>query len=121
MKSIPYLHAMPRVSRDIERCIAFIGRQPWGKPADRERDILQGIARAQLNPEANHQEIWRPEAGIWLRLCSAAQFVIVYTYLPGTADVPQGLVSIRAVQHSRTKDVFEGVKESTSVYSSMTS
>jgi hypothetical protein len=33
---LPYLHVMPRVDRDIEECLDFVARQPWGKPSDRK-------------------------------------------------------------------------------------
>jgi hypothetical protein len=112
---LPYLHLMPRVERDIERCLAFVARQPWGKPGDRELDIVTGIERALLRPEANRVGSWRPETGIELRRCNAVQFVIVYAYLRPTVRFATGVVSIRAVRHSRVKDVFSGVKEPTTV------
>jgi hypothetical protein len=117
VKLPPYLHLMPRVRRDIKRCLDFVGRQPWGKPGDRELDIYRGIEKVRANPEANHRELRRPDTGIWLRRCYAAQFVIVYTYLPPTDPLQPGVVSIRAVRHSRVEDVFSGVKEPTPTYS----
>ena len=117
MKLPPYLHLMPRVDRDIDRCLDFVARQPWGKPDDRELDIRRGIEKLLENPEANHPEFWRRDTGIWLRRCKAAQFVLVYTYLPPTNPLQPGVVSIRAVRHSRVEDVFLGVKESTPAYS----
>jgi hypothetical protein len=50
-------------------------------------------------------------SGIWLRRCKAAQFVIVYTYLPPSDPNLPGVVSIRAVRHARSENVFSGVKE----------
>jgi hypothetical protein len=111
-----YLHVMPRIDRDIDDCLAFIGRQLWGKPNDRRSDIRRGIERVLTHPEANHAELWRASSGIWLRRCKAAQFVIVYGYLPPKESFPVGVVSIRAVRHSRVKDVFAGVKEPTIPY-----
>jgi hypothetical protein len=106
-----YLHVMPRVDRDIEQCLSFIGRQPWGKPHDRKLDIWRGIERARACPEAGREEYWKADPGIWLRRCKAAQFVIVYAYLsPSDPSLP-GVVSIRAVRHSRSENVFSGVKE----------
>ena len=108
---LPYLHLMPRVERDIARCLTFVARQPCGKPSDRELDIAPGIERAVLRPESNRVESWRPETGIELRRCNAAQFAIVYAYLRPTERFANDVVSIRAVRHSRVKDVFSGVKD----------
>ena len=77
MKLVPYLHVMPRVDSDIKRCVAFIRRQPWGKPNARKSDIRLGIEKALMRPESNRVGSWRPETGIELRRCNAAQFVIV--------------------------------------------
>jgi hypothetical protein len=111
VKMKPYLHVMPRVDRDIEQCLAFVGKQPWGKPEDRKVDIRRGIERALAHPESSHAEAWRDVPGIELRQCMVAQFVIVYAYLRPTVRFPRGIVSIRAVRHSRVRDVFAGVKE----------
>lgn len=111
MKLIPYLHVMPRVEKDIDGCIDFVARQPWGKPHDRRLDIRRGIEKVLLRPESNRVGAWRPVTGLQLRGCRAAQFVIIYAYLLPTTQFPRGVVSIRAVRHSRVKDVFEGVKE----------
>ena len=116
MKLDPYLHVMPRVDRDIKRCLAFVARQPWGKPSDRELDIRRGIETALARPESNRVGSWRPETGLELRRCNAAQFAIVYAYLRPTARFARGVVSIRAVRHSRVEDVFSGVKEPTAAY-----
>ena len=112
----PYLHVTPRVDRDIDDCVAFVARQPWGNPNDRRLDIRRGIERALALPEANHAEVWRAPQGFWLRRCNAAQFVIVYAYLPSSDSSAPDVVSIRAVRHSRVKDVFSGVKEPTTAY-----
>jgi hypothetical protein len=107
----PYLHLMPRVDRDIDRCLDFVRRQPLGKPEDRRLDILEGIERALLRPQSNRVGAWRPLTGLELRQCKAAQLAIVYAYLRPTERFPRGVVSIRAVRHSREADVFAGVKE----------
>jgi hypothetical protein len=106
-----YLHSMPRVRRDIDRCVEFVRRQPWGNPEARLLDIIGGVERALLRPESNRVEAWRPETGLELRQCKAAQFAIVYAYLRPTDRFPRGVVSIRAVRHSREADVFAGVRE----------
>lgn len=77
----PYLHVTPRIDRDIDDCLAFVARQPWGKPNDRRLDIWRGITRVLALPEANRPEEWRPRQGFWLRRCNAAQFVIVLAWL----------------------------------------
>ncbi|MDB6156552.1 MAG: hypothetical protein JWO04_258 [Gammaproteobacteria bacterium] len=41
------------------------------------------------------------------------KLVIVYAYLRPTVRFARGVVSIRAVRHSRVKDVFSGVREPT--------
>jgi len=102
---------MPRVDRDIEQCLSFIGRQPWGRPHDRKLDILRGIEGACADPKANRIEVWKSDTGIGLRRCKAAQFVIVYAYLSSSDPSLPGVVSIRAVRHSRVENVFSGVKE----------
>jgi hypothetical protein len=102
---------MPRVDRDIKQCLAFVRRQPWGKPSDRKLDIRRGIEKALARPEANRVGSWRPETGLELRRCNAAQFVIIYAYLRPTVRFDSGVVSIRAVRHSRVEDVFSGVRE----------
>lgn len=109
--SDPILHWMPRVKQDIDRCLNFIARQPWGRPDDREADIYRGIAAACAHPKLNRAEVRRPDTGLWLRCCRAAQFVIVYAYIEARDQSLPSVVSIRAVRHVREKDVFAGVKE----------
>jgi hypothetical protein len=111
VKLPPFLHSMPRVKGDIKGCLDFVGRQPWGKPSDRESDIRRGIEKVCACPDANPPELRRAGTGIWLRRCSVAQFVIVYVYLPPSDRNLRGVVSIRAVRHRRVEDVFAGVKE----------
>ena len=111
MKLLPYLHLTPRVLRDFRRCLDFIARQPWGKPEQRKLDIYRGIERARLNPKLNRVAARRRSSGIELRRCNAAQFVIVYAYFPPNKRVPRGIVGVRAIQHSRVRNVFSGVKE----------
>jgi hypothetical protein len=79
-------------------------------------DIRRGIERALALPEANHGEAWRSTPGFWLHRCNAEQFVVVYAYLPPSGGSARGVVSIRAVRHSRVKDVFSGVKEPTTAH-----
>ena len=111
MNPLPYLHLMTRVDKDIEECLEFISNQPRGNAEERESDIWAGIGRSWDRPKANRVACHRLDTGIDLRRCSAAQFVIVYAYLPPTNRFPNGIVSIRAVRHSRVADVFAGVRE----------
>jgi len=57
---------MPRVEKDIRRSIVFVGRQPWGKPHDREMDIALGIAKVRACPEDNRPELRLPDTGLWM-------------------------------------------------------
>jgi ParE toxin of type II toxin-antitoxin system, parDE len=111
MRELPHIHWMPRVSRDIKNCLSFVARQPLGKPSDREADIYLAIERARTRPKSNPVSARRLSPEIELRRCKAAQFVVVYAYLPPSRRFPEGVVTIRAVRHSRVKDVFAGVKE----------
>ena len=111
MNPLPYLHLMPRVHTDVERCLEFVGSQPWGKPKDRLHDIYRGIDKVSRNPMHAPVRVHRPSSGVDLRRCSAAQFVIVYAYIPPDREFPVGAVSIRAIRHRRVKNVFSGVRE----------
>ena len=93
--------------------MVFVGRQPWGKPHDREMDIAHGIAKVRAYPQDNRPELHLRDTGLWLRRFRAAQFVIVYAYLPSKDPGLPDVVSIRAVRHMRVANVFEGVKEPT--------
>jgi len=108
---IPDLTAMARVSSDVKRCIDFVRRQPWGKPADREHDIDVAIEKIREFPRRCRVTVRRRWRGVELRRFGAAQFVIVYAYFRPSARFPEGLVSIRAVRHRRERNVFAGVRE----------
>jgi len=110
-EALPDIAAMPRVARDIEHCLRFIAQQPWGQPAQRERDIDRGIFEIRLGPTLNDIGARRPALGIELRRHNAAQFAIIYAYLPPSSRFPRGMVSIRAVRHSNVQNVFSGVRE----------
>jgi hypothetical protein len=116
VNATPYLHWMPRIRSDINRCLKFVAQQPWGKPNDRKSDIMCGILKILSGPQLNRVGVRRPSTGIELRRFGAAQFVIIYAYLLSTPKFPHGVVSIRAIRHSRVKDVFSGVKEPVLVY-----
>ena len=112
--SLPILHMMPRVTGDIDRCLDFVGRQPWGKPDERELDIYRGIAAVCTYPDARRPEVLRTDTRLWLRRYRVAQFVIIYAYLESRDPSLPDVVSIRAVRHMRVANVFAGVKEAVS-------
>jgi hypothetical protein len=116
VNATPYLHWMPRIRSDINRCLKFVAQQPWGKPDDRKSDITHGILKIPSGPQLNLVCVRRPATGIELRRFGAAQFVIIYAYLGPTPKFPRGIVSVRAIRHSRVKDVFSGVKEPVLAY-----
>ena len=109
--SLPILHMMPRVTDDIDRCLDFVGRQPWGKPDERELDIYGGIAAVCADADARRPEVLRTDTRLWLRRRRVAQFVIIYAYLESRDPCLPDVVSIRAVRHIRENDVFAGAKE----------
>ena len=111
MEALPFLDLRPRVDRDIEECLDFINRQPWGKPNDRLRDIYRGIAKVWRDPTLCPVRARAPSTGLELRRRGSAQFVIIYAYRTPDARFPQGIVSIRAVRHRRVRNVFAGVRE----------
>ena len=107
----PKLTFTPRAKRDIDDCLDFVSRQPWGRCADRERDIYQGSNEICLFPCGNKVSAIRPTTGVKLRRHNIAQFAIIYFYAAPNAKYPRGLVSIRAVRHRRVENVFTGVRE----------
>jgi plasmid stabilization system protein ParE len=100
-----------RARRDIDECVRYVSRFPRGKPEDRRRDIYRGLNAICASPERSRVEVRRRCSGIELRRYPAAQFVIVYTFFAPTEACPAGLVSVRAVQHWRMRDVFFGVRD----------
>jgi hypothetical protein len=83
----PHLDLMPRVLEEIDDCLEFIARPPWGKAAGRRQDILRGIGDVQFAPKRNAD---RPETGVELRRHSVAQFAIVYAYFEPNTEFPHG-------------------------------
>ena len=110
-EALPDLRQMPRVTRDIKRCLRFIARQPWGNASDRERGIDRGILEILRWPELNKVRVRRRRLGLELRRHNAAQFTINYAYIPPNSEFPRGMVTIRAVRHTRARNVFSGVRE----------
>jgi plasmid stabilization system protein ParE len=107
----PRIHFAPRVKRDIEKLLAFIGEQPWGNVEARRQDIEIGIAKiasaALLRPAV---QSGRDARGPFRRL-NVGQIAIIYRYKPPSPAEPGGVVSIRAVRHANERDVFRGVRE----------
>lgn len=111
MQPLPHLDLMPRVLDDIDDCLTFVACQPWGKPADRRRDIFRGIGDVRIRPKRRPVQARRPKTGVELRRYYVAQFAIVYAYFEPDVEFPAGVVSIRAIRHRRVRNVFSGVKE----------
>ena len=115
MKQGPFLHMMPRVHSDFERCLQFVARQPWGRPEERRHDLLTGISAILRYPGVGAIRARRPSIGLEFRTRRAAQFVIVYAYLRPNGRFPNGCVSLRAIRHRRVRNVFSGVREAVAV------
>jgi hypothetical protein len=111
VKQGPFLHIMPRIHSDFECCLEFVARQPWGRPNARRRDILKGFKAILRHPGVGPVRVRRPAMGLEFRARSAAQFVIVYTYLRPNGRFPNGCVSLRAIRHRRVRNVFSGVRD----------
>jgi hypothetical protein len=111
VNGLPSVKFTPRAHRDIKQCTEFVRLQPWGKPQDRLQDIYTGIGKILFGPHRAPIRARRPSSGLDLRRCDAAQFVVVYAYIPPNRKFPLGGVSIRAVRHRRVKNIFAGVKE----------
>jgi plasmid stabilization system protein ParE len=101
----------PRARRDIESCVNFVGRFPRGKPEKRRSEIHAAFRGLCEFPERHPVERRRRRSGLELRRHQVSQFTIVYAYLRPIEQRPWGIVSIRAVQHRRVRDVFFGVRE----------
>lgn len=107
------LRLTPRARRDIEKRVAFVARFPSGKPDERRRAIHAAFDKICEHPERNPVGVRRRRSGLELRRQNVDQFVIVYAYLPPVKERPWAIVTVRAVQHRRIKDVFFGVRENT--------
>lgn len=105
------LRLTTRARRNIEDCIAFVGCFPTGKPERRRREIYPAFQQICDFPEGRPIEIRRRRSGLALRRYHVSQFTIVYAYLPPVATRPWAIVTVRAVQHRRIRNVFFGVRE----------
>ena len=111
MKGTPFVHVMPRVGKDCRDCLGFVARQPWGNPVARGRDIERACDDIIERPESAPVRMRRPSVGLELRSRRAAQFVVIYAYIPPGPRFPNGCVSLRAIRHRRVRNVFSGVRE----------
>ena len=111
MKGMPFVHVMPRVGKDYRDCLGFVARQPWGDPAARRRDIDRAFDDIVDWPQAAPVRVRRPAVGLELRCRRAAQFIVIYAYIPPGPRFPNGCVSLRAVRHRRVRNVFSGVRD----------
>jgi hypothetical protein len=103
-----------RARRDIEQHVAFVSRFPGGKPDERRRAIHAALQKICEFPEQHRVEVKRRRSGLELRRHYVDQFAIVYAYLPSVDERSWAIVTVRAVQHRRVRDVFFGVRENTS-------
>lgn len=101
----------PRVDADMTKLMVFVSRQPWGDWEARVQEIEKGIRDVRAHPTLDDVGIRRRSSGLELRRRNVAQFAIIYAYIAPNATHPEGLVSFRAIRHSRVKDVFRGVRE----------
>jgi hypothetical protein len=90
-----------------------VARFPTGKPDERRRAIHAALDRICEFPEQHPITVRRHRSGLELRRHYVDQFAIVYAYLPPVKERPWAIVTVRAVQHRRIKDVFFGVREDT--------
>lgn len=112
------LRLTPRAHRDIESCMDFVARFPGGKPEERLREIHAAFQRLCEFPEQRPVEVRRRRSGLELRRLYVSQFAIVYAYLPPVDQRPWAVLTVRAIQHRRVRDVFFGVREGESAQDS---
>ena len=111
MKGMPFVHVMSRVGEDLRDCLEFVARQAWGNPGARKRDLVKARDGIIEWPQAAPVRMRRPSVGLELRCRMAAQFVVIYAYIPPGPRFPNGCVSLRAIRHRRVKNVFSGVRD----------
>jgi plasmid stabilization system protein ParE len=105
------LRLTPRARRDVESRVAFVARFPSGKPEERRREIYAAFEQIRQFPERHPIEVRRRRSGLELRRHPVRQFTIVYAYFPPDKERPWAIVTVRAVQHRRIRNVFFGVRE----------
>jgi hypothetical protein len=97
MRNEPKLSYLPRVRRDMRRCLQFLRRKASGRAAKRMAEVMEGVRRVRANPLLFPVRKIHPETGAELRRHNVAQFVILYAYFGPTPSLPYGEVSIRAI------------------------
>jgi len=105
------LRLTPRARRDVEKCERFVASFSSGKPEERRRDIYAGFGQICEFPKRHPVEVRRRRSGLELRRHPVRQFTIIYAYLPPDKERPWAIVTVRAVQHRRIRNVFFGVRE----------
>jgi len=111
MGLLPKVGFTPRARKDVRDLLRFVARQPWGRPSDRETELNAAIETIRRTPTARPVRRKVAASGIGLRCCYVRQFALTYAILDADARARCGRVSIRAVRHWRTRNVFLGVKE----------
>jgi len=101
----------PRVKRDIENLMTQLLKYPRGNPRARIHEIFAAMYDITNAPEQTAIGFRRHHTGLELRRWNVRQFVIIYSYDSPSDTEPSGLVWIRAVRHSRVRNVFGWVRE----------
>jgi hypothetical protein len=95
--------------------MAQLLKYPRGNPRARMHEIFAAVYEIVNAPDHRPIEMRRRRTGIELRRWNVRQFVIIYSYDPPSEAEPDGLVWIRAVRHSRVRNVFHYVRETPEV------
>src|SRR3954467_8246943 len=103
------LRLTPRARRGVEKCVGFGASFSGGKREERRRDIHAGFDQICEFPQRHPVEVRRRRSGLELRRHHVRQFTIVYAYFPPDKERPWAIVTVRAVQHRRIRNVFFGV------------
>lgn len=111
MRLLPKVGFTQRARKDVRDLLRFVARQPWGRPADREAELNAAIETIRRTPTARPVRCKVAASGIGLRCCYVRPFAIIYAILDADARAGCGRVSIQAVRHWRTRNVFLGVRE----------
>jgi plasmid stabilization system protein ParE len=106
---LPKIELKPRAQRDLADLLAFILRQPWGRPADRRRDIYTAFEAIREAPFDRPVVRWVGDIG--MRRYRVRQFEVIYAYVGAPEQYPNGIVSVRAIKHRRVRNLLLGVRE----------
>lgn len=100
-----------RAVRDVTRLTKFVDVYSRGNGKNRFRDISNAIDEIARAPRLRPIGYTRPSNGLELRRWNVRQFAIIYSYERPSNKEPRGVVRIRAVRHSRVRNVFGWVRE----------